>query len=156
MSMPTAARTLTMLALLALALSSGGCTSSSLNARPMPPIVGAWVVRAPEAPFPLHVFVFHPDGTVEQSNPDAGDPKTSDSNLMGVWTPDGGAVRGKLVEIAADRSTHRFVSRTEIAFSIRVAGDTFRGTAEARSYDAAGQLLDGHVHATLEGERVVP
>jgi len=142
--------------LLALLLSAGGCTTPSTNVRPASPIVGAWVVRAPEAPFPFHVFVFHSDGTVEQSNPDAGDPKTSDSNLMGVWVPDGGAVRGKLVEVAADRITHQFVSRTEISFTVRVAGDTFKGAAEARSFDATGRPAGDRVQATLEGERVIP
>jgi hypothetical protein len=34
---------------------------------------------------------FHSDGTVEQSNPEAGDPNASDSNLMGAWTFDGTA-----------------------------------------------------------------
>ena len=81
------------------------------------------------APFPLHLFVFHPDGTVLQSNPDAGDPNTSDSNAMGVWRADGGEVKGKLVEIMADRTTHRLVSRGEISFSVRVSGDVFRGAA---------------------------
>ena len=55
------------------------------------PIVGAWVVTIPGAPFPVHMFVFHSDGTVEQSNPDAGDPSASDSNLAGAWTTDQGS-----------------------------------------------------------------
>jgi hypothetical protein len=60
------------------------------------------------------------------------------------------------VEVAADRATHQLVSRTEISFSLRVTGDTFSGTAEARSYDAAGRPSGAEVHATLEGTRVVP
>jgi len=142
--------------LLALVIGASGCATSSLDAHSAPPIVGVWLVRAPEAPFPLHMFAFHADGTVEQSNPDAGDPNTSDSNLMGVWRPDGAGVRGKLVEVAADRATHQFVRRVEISFSLRVTGDTFGGTAEARFYDAAGRPAGGHVQATLAGERVVP
>ena len=141
---------------LALACGASGCTSASLSERSPPPIVGVWLVRAPEAPFPLHMFAFHSDGTVEQSNPDAGDPRTSDSNLMGVWRADGLGVRGKLVEVAADRATHQLVSRTEISFSLRVTGDAFAGTAEARSYDAAGRPSGADVQATLEGTRVVP
>lgn len=143
-------------ALLALLMLAGGCAGAPPAARSAPPIVGVWLVRAPEAPFPLHMFAFHADGTVEQSNPDAGDPRTSDSNLMGVWRADGPGVRGKLVEIAADRATHRLVSRTEISFALRVTGDAFSGTAEARSYDAAGQPSGSPVQATLEGARVVP
>ena len=144
------------LGLLALLVGAGGCATSSPEERAPPPIVGVWLVRAPEAPFPLHMFAFHSDGTVEQSNPDAGDPNTSDSNLMGVWRPDGTDIRGKLVEVAADRTTHQFVRRVDISFSLRVTGDTFRGTADARFYDAAGRPSAGHAEASLEGERVVP
>ena len=144
------------LGLLALVLGAGGCVTSSPDERSAPPIVGVWLVRAPEAPFPLHMFAFHSDGTVEQSNPDAGDPNTSDSNLMGVWRPDGAAVRGKLVEVAADRATHQLARRVEISFSLRVTGDAFSGTADARFYDAAGRPSGGHAQVTLAGERVVP
>ena len=143
-------------ALLALVLAAGGCATSSLDGHSPAPIVGVWLVRAPQAPFPLHLFAFHSDGTVEQSNPDAGDPRSSDSNLMGVWRAAGPGISGRLVEVAADRTTHQFVSRTEISFSLRVTGDTFSGTAEARLYDAAGRPSGEPVQATLAGERVVP
>jgi hypothetical protein len=82
-------------------------------------IVGAWVVKIPDAPFPMHMFVFHSDGTVEQSNPDAGDPNASDSNLMGAWRAVGDEYRGKLVEITADRTTRQFATRGEISFELR-------------------------------------
>ncbi len=52
------------------------------------------VRHIPEAPFPYHLFVFHSDGTVLQSNPDAGDANTSDSNLMGAWIAEGDHIRG--------------------------------------------------------------
>jgi hypothetical protein len=119
-------------------------------------IVGTWLVRAPEAPFPLHMFAFHPDGTVQQSNPDAGDPNTSDSNLMGAWLADGDAIKGKLVEITADRTTRQFVSRGEISFSVKVSGNAFSGTASATFFDAAGHVLKGPLQATLKGQRVLP
>jgi hypothetical protein len=77
------------------------------------PIVGTWLVKTPEAPFPYHMFVFHSDGTVQQSNPDAGDSETSDSNAMGVWVPEGDSIKGRIVEITADRTTRHFVSRGE-------------------------------------------
>jgi len=139
---------------LALLLGASGCASSSPGERAVPRIVGVWVVRAPQAPFPLHMFAFHADGTVEQSNPDAGDPRTSDSNLMGVWRADGDGVSGRLVEISADRATHQLVSRTEISFSLRVSGDAFSGTAQARFYDAEGRPAASHIEASLAGERV--
>jgi hypothetical protein len=104
-----------------------------------PGIVGAWVVKIPDAPFPLHLFVFHSDGTVEQSNPDAGDPTTSDSNLMGAWRIVGDEYRGKVVEITADRTTHRFATRGEISFELKVQR-LGTGTV-ARAREAVNVLL---------------
>ena len=145
-----------VLGLLALCLGSAGCHQASSRASDLSPIVGTWVVKAPEAPFPLHMFVFHSDGTVEQSNPDAGDPNTSDSNAMGIWQPDGEGIKGKLVEITADRTTRQFVSRGEIAFSLKVTSNAFSGTATAIFYDAGGRRLRGPLSASLEGQRVLP
>jgi len=48
--------------------------------------------------FPLHMFLLRSDRTMQQSNPGAGGPNTSDSNAMGIWVPDGGKIKGKLVE----------------------------------------------------------
>lgn len=144
------------LGLIALCLSSAGCHQASSGRSDTPPIVGTWFVKAPEAPFPLHVFVFHSDGTVLQSNPDAGDPDTSDSNAMGVWLPNGDGIKGKLVEITADRTTRQFASRGEISFSLKVNGNFFSGTASATFYDADGRRLRGPLPATLEGQRVLP
>lgn len=121
-----------------------------------PAIVGAWVVKIPDAPFPLHMFVFHSDGTVEQSNPDAGDPNSSDSNLMGAWRSIGDAYRGKLVEITADRSTRQFATRGEISFDLTVSGNTFGGTASATFFDASGRQIRGPIRVRMEGERVQP
>lgn len=120
------------------------------------PIVGTWLVRSPEAPFPYHMFVFHSDGTMLQSNPDAGDSNTSDSNGAGAWTPVGDRVKGKFVEVTADRTTRRFVSRGEITFMVRVNGDALSGTASAVFYDEGGRQTRGPLAATLEGRRIVP
>jgi hypothetical protein len=119
-------------------------------------IVGAWVVKIPDAPFPLHVFLFHADGTVIQSNPDAGDPSASDSNLMGEWRAVGGGYQGKMVEITADRATRQFVARGEISFELKVSGNTFDGVARATFFDASGRQIRGPVQARMEGERVLP
>lgn len=113
-------------------------------------------MKSPEAPFPYHMFVFHSDGTMLQSNPDAGDPNTSDSNGVGVWTPVAGRIRGKFVEVTADRTTRRFVSRGEISFLVQVNGDALTGSASALFYDAEGRQIRGPLTATLEGRRVVP
>ena len=139
-----------------LALGLAGCHHVATDRGASPAIVGAWIVKAPEAPFPLHMFIFHSDGTVEQSNPDAGDPSTSDSNLMGAWVPSGGGFRGKAVEVTADRTTHQFVSRVEISFELTVGGNAFRGIASAVFYDADGKQIKGPVRASLEGQRILP
>jgi hypothetical protein len=120
------------------------------------PVVGTWFVRTPEAPFPYHMFVFHSDGTMQQANPDAGDANTSDSNGMGVWVVEGDGIKGKFVEITADRNTRQFVSRGEISFSIKVNGDAFSGTARANFYDIGGRRLREPIAVTLEGQRVAP
>lgn len=119
-------------------------------------IVGTWFVKTPEAPFPYHMFIFHSDGTLQQANPDAGDANTSDSVGMGVWVPDGDRIKGKFVEVMADRTTRQFVSRGEISFFLKVDGNAFRGTASAIFYGVDGRRLRGPFPATLEGQRVVP
>jgi len=148
-------RPLIALGVVALCLSSPACHQIS-GGKNNSPIVGTWFVKTPEAPFQYHMFVFHSDGTMQQANPDAGDPNTSDSNGMGVWVPDNDRIKGKFVEVTADRTTRRFVSRGEISFLIEVNGNAFSGTASAIFYDAAGKRLRGPLPATLEGQRVVP
>jgi hypothetical protein len=144
-------------AVLALHLSLAACGAhSSVDRHDASPVIGTWLVTIPEAPFPLHMFAFHSDGTVQQSNPDAGDPNSSDSAAMGVWREDGNGVKGRLVEITADRITRQFVSRGEISFSVKVAGNALSGTATAVFYDASGQRVRGPVPATLAGRRVLP
>jgi hypothetical protein len=138
----------------ALLLGLSGCQNVEPHA--LPPIVGTWLVKIPEAPFPLHMFTFHSDGTVQQSNPDAGDPNGSDSSAMGVWLAERDQVKGKLVEITADRTTRQFVSRGEISFSLKVDGNALSGTAVAVFYDEGGRTVRGPVRATLEGQRVLP
>jgi hypothetical protein len=109
----------------AIFLFSTACRSIRDARNETPPIVGTWLVKSPEAPFPYHMFVFHSDGTMLQSNADAGDPNTSDSNGAGVWTPVAGRIKGKFVEVIADRTTRRFVSRGEISFVVQVNGRWF-------------------------------
>jgi hypothetical protein len=118
--------------------------------------VGAWLVRIPDAPFPLHMFIFHADGTVEQSNPDAGDPNTSDSNLMGAWRRDADGYKGKLVEVTADRVTHQFASRGEISFAVSIRDNSLTGTARATFFDPSGHPVKGPVEVSMTGERVAP
>jgi hypothetical protein len=148
------AKTLGIIGLAALGLA--GCYHSPEERGGSATIVGAWVVKIPDAPFPVHMFVFHSDRTVEQSNPDAGDANTSDSNLMGVWRPDHNVFKGRLVEVTADRSTHRLATRGEISFELEVSGNSFHGVASAVFFDAQGQRIRGPSQVEMEGERVLP
>ncbi len=119
-------------------------------------IVGAWFVQIPEAPFPYHMLLFNADGTMLQSNPDAGDPHTSDSNGVGVWVAEDNRIVGKFVEVTADRTTRAFASRGEIAFEIDVTGDAINGAGSARFYDVNGAPKGDPVPFTLSGVRVQP
>ena len=116
------------------------------------PVVGVWVVRAPEAPFPDHVFTFHADGTMVQANPEAGNPASSDSVGMGVWRADGDVVRGRFVEVRADRASGRPGGTGVVAFEVRVTGDAFTGRAEATFRDPEGGASGPHPTA-LAGTR---
>jgi hypothetical protein len=137
-----------------LVLALFGCTHDSQLSKANS-IVGAWFVKDPGAPFPYHMYVFNADGTMQQANPDAGDPHGSDSDGKGVWVTDGERIKGKWVEVIADRASHKFTGRTEISYEVKVNADTFAGTITAISYDAAGTLTEGPTSPTLlEGKRV--
>ena len=82
------------------------------------------------------MFVFNSDGTMQQSNPNAGDPNTGESNGMGVWVPDGDRIKEKLVEVTADRTTRQFVSRGEISFLIKFGRPLEKHPVQTR-YDSS-------------------
>lgn len=130
------------------------CNSKSADGGP-DPIVGTWFVKDSGAPFPYHMYVFNADGTMQQANPDAGDPRTSDSDGKGVWIKNGDRIKGKWMEIVADRATHKFAGRTEISYNVQVNVDTFTGTVTASVFDADGVLTEGPTNPTpLVGKRV--
>jgi len=132
-----------------------GCSGSTTPVTSPNPIVGAWLVKDPNAPFPFHMYVFNADGTMQQANPDAGDPHASDSDGKGVWIAAGGRIKGKWVEVMADRDTHRFTGRLEISYDIKVSGDTYTGTETVRSFDANDVVTEGPATpAPIEGKRV--
>jgi hypothetical protein len=129
--------------------------SSAATSRPVPSVVGAWFVSAPDAPFPRHVFVFHADGTMEQSNPDAGDVATSDSAGFGQWSsPRSGEVTGRFGEVKATRDSGAYVGSGVVSFTLTVRGDRFTGSASAEFFDAAGRHVAGPLVTSLSGERV--
>lgn len=156
--LPTLARKLVAPAAIALLSMTGmvapAAAQQAQHAAKSDSIVGTWVVHAPDAPFPYHMFVFNADGTMQQANPDAGDDNTSDSDGKGIWIKKGGKVIGKFVEITADRATHKFASRGEISYEITVSGNTLTGTAAARFYDESGQMKRGPYPTPLDGKRV--
>ncbi len=121
---------------------------------PRNPVIGVWLVEQPAAPFPLHLYVFNADGTMQQANPDAGDPHTSDSDGKGVWAQRGGRVVGKWVEIIADRATHKLAGRGELSFDLVVTGDRLAGTGMFFAYDPAGHAVAGPIAAPFTGSRV--
>ncbi len=91
---------------------------------------------------------------MQQANPDAGNANTSDSDGKGMWVAEGDRVKGKFVEIQADRTTHAFLGRGEIAFTFVVQGDTLTGTASAKFFDERGALRDGPIETDMTGSRV--
>jgi hypothetical protein len=131
-----------------------GCAKLSGGDNKSNPIVGAWVVEDAAAPFHYHMYVFNADGTMQQANPDAGDANTSDSDGKGVWVIDGDRIKGKFVEVTADRATRQYVSRGEISYEIAVGGNNFTGTAIARFYDFNERLIQSPIHTSLAGKRV--
>lgn len=132
-----------------------GCVSPSTRSSSPNSVVGAWLVKDPNAPFPYHMYVFNGDGTMQQANPDAGDPHASDSDGKGIWVANGDRIKGKWVEVIADRTTHQFAGRLEISYDITVSGDTYTGTETVRAYDAAGNSTAGPATpAQLIGKRV--
>lgn len=119
-------------------------------------VVGVWWVNAPDAPFARHMFTFHPDGTMQQSNPDAGDEVTSDSDGHGIWRRDGDTVEGVFGEVTASRTDHKPVTRGEITFSLQLHGaDTFEGSAVARFFDFDGNPLRWTPPTALHATRLV-
>ena len=131
------------------------CGGSATGSKAANSIVGAWLVNDPNAPFPFHMYVFNADGTMQQANPDAGDSRGSDSDGKGMWIADGAHVRGKWVEVIADRATHQYAGRLEISYNIKVSGDSYAGTESVRSYDAAGNPTTAPATpAQLTGKRV--
>ena len=82
-------------------------------------------------------------------------PTRADSDGKGVWIVAGDRIKGKWVEVTADRATHKFTGRTELSFDIEVTRDLFTGTETASSYDAKGVLTDGPTPpGKFEGKRV--
>ena len=136
--MRTSRNLLALLLLVGTALSASGCDRAPVDAPRAHPIVGTWLVQDPNAPFPYHLSVFNADGTMQQANPDAGDPRTSDSDGKGVWQDRGGRIEGRWVELTADRTTHQYAGRLEVTMQISVRGDSLTAFETVKVFDATG------------------
>ena len=101
----------------------------------------------------MHMYVFNADGTMQQANPDAGDSHGSDSDGKGIWAIDGSGVRGKWIEVMADRNTHRYTGRGEYSFEISVSDNRLSGSGTMRLYDA-NSMPSGAIPTSFTGDRV--
>ncbi|MFM5922942.1 MAG: hypothetical protein ACKOPG_01985 [Novosphingobium sp.] len=137
-----------------LAVVAVSTSSSAGRSRAQDAIVGVWLVEHPTAPFPLHLYVFNADHTMQQANPDAGNPRSSDSDGKGVWTRRGDRITGKWVEIIADRTTHKLSGRGELTFEIVLSGDHLTGKGTFLLYDPAGARTGDAIDAPFTGTRV--
>jgi hypothetical protein len=140
---------------LAIFVGASVCVSTSGCEKPnrSNAIVGTWLVHDSNAPFPMHMYVFNADGTMQQANPDAGDAHGSDSDGKGIWTTEGSRVRGKWIEVMADRATHRFTGRGEYSFEISTSGDRFAGKGTMHLFDVRN-VPTGAVATSFTGSRV--
>ncbi|HSX29054.1 MAG TPA: hypothetical protein VLE73_00680 [Candidatus Saccharimonadales bacterium] len=118
-------------------------------------IVGVWRVKTPDAPFTYHMFTFHSDGTLMQSNPPAGNTSTSDTAGMGIWrTGKDDTVQARFEEYRLG-FTDKTVTRGVVDFSLRLNGDTLSGSAMFTIYDAeSGEQLRGPLTTVVTGSRV--
>ncbi len=118
-------------------------------------VVGVWRVKTAGAPYPYHMFVFHSDGTMEQSNPPAGNKETSDTAGMGVWAEKDGLIEGRFEEFRVDYKTSR-VTRGVVKFTLIVNQDTLSGNCKFDTYDIEdSKHLKGPLQAKISGERVI-
>lgn len=125
-------------------------------AHPVAPdaVVGVWLVQHPTAPFPLHLYVFNADHTMQQANPDAGNSRSSDSDGKGVWQRRGEHVVGKWVEIMADRTTHKLTGHGELSFDLTISANRMVGKGTFIAFDTAGNAQGEPIDAPFTGTRI--
>jgi len=120
------------------------------------PIIGVWRVKTKGAPFAYHMFVFHSDGTMHQTNPPLGNTETSDTAGVGVWAAkDKNKVTARFEEYRLAQTDGATVTRGAVDFTIQVKGDSLTGTSVFNVFDPdTDELLKGPLKATLTGSRV--
>lgn len=115
--------------------------------------VGAWYVDTVGAPFEPHGIIFHSDGTMVLTNPDAAEAENSSSAGYGQWVKTRNGVRGSFFEVNADKSTNQFTTILVVDFDLTVNGNRFTGPATANYYDGNRTVVAGPFPATLHGQR---
>ncbi len=133
---PTVGMNVVLPLLTAIVFSASWCDRARVDTARAHPIAGTWLVHDPNAPFPTHLCVFNRDGTMQQANPDAGDPRTSDSDRKGVWSARSRDVEARWVALMADRATHQYSGRLEVTMQISVTGDSLAASEVATLFDA--------------------
>jgi hypothetical protein len=115
--------------------------------------VGAWYVDTVGAPFEPHGIIFHSDGTMVLTNPDAAEATNSSSAGYGEWTKTKNGIKGRFFEVNADKTTNKFKTILVVDFSLTVDGNKFTGPATATYYDGSRAVVAGPFPAELKGQR---
>jgi hypothetical protein len=105
------------------------------------------------APFEPHGIIFHADGTMILTNPDAAEAQNSSSAGYGVWIKTKNGVKGRFFEVNADKTTNKFTTILVVDFSLTVDGNRFTGPATATYYDGSRAVVAGPFPAELKGQR---
>lgn len=142
-----------LLAVITIVAVAGGSSPAEATDRDRG-IVGAWYVDTVGAPFAPHAMIFHSDGTVQITNPDAAEKTNSSSAGYGSWKAVRGGFAGQFLEVNADKTTNQFTSNLIVRFRITLHGDRFDGPADATYYNSDGNAVQGPFPATLKGQRI--
>lgn len=139
---------------ISVSLALAACSAPQVSTSAPDGVVGVWLVEHPTAPFPLHLYVFNADHTMQQANPDAGNPRGSDSDGKGVWKRQGNHIVGKWVEIMADRTSRKLTGRGELTFDLTMSGDQMIGKGTFVVFDATGNRQGDSIDAPFTGSRI--
>jgi hypothetical protein len=139
-------------AISALSIKTGGKVPEILPQRH--PLVGAWHLQAVGAPVLHHGLLFHTDGIVCTFQADGGYPQDSESDGAGEWeVVSKDQAKGAFLVFRYSRQTHEYLGFVRVELDVIVHGETLRGQAHSRVYDAQGNLLT-EARPTLSATRI--
>lgn len=146
-------RKIAILLAMAFTFISVGLVATPATAAPLD-ILGTWYVDTVGAPFKPHGMIFHLDGTMVLTNPDAAEAQNSSSAGYGSWQLKRNQVVGQFFEVNADKTTNQFTTLLIVKFTITsVTPDRFSGDATASYFDGDRHLVNGPFPATLLGQK---